>query len=106
MFGFQLIPLSLFDVVWRSHYINTLKQELSGTNAYKETSEEEKSVVYSHWSFLLRSRNNKTSFLRYIVYLRFIKTNKQKTYITRFIANKSSNATTELSKFSLLLNLM
>ena len=32
-------------VVWRLHYINTLKQELSGTKAYKETSEEEKSVV-------------------------------------------------------------
>ena len=25
-------------VVWRLHYINTLKQELSGTKAYKETS--------------------------------------------------------------------
>ena len=32
-------------VVWRLHYINTLKQELSGTKAYKETSEEENSVV-------------------------------------------------------------
>ena len=32
-------------VVWRLHYINTLKQELSGNKAYKETSEEEKSVV-------------------------------------------------------------
>ena len=28
-------------VVWRLHYINTLKQELGGTKAYKETSEEE-----------------------------------------------------------------
>ena len=27
------------------HYINTLKREHSGTKAYKETSEEEKSVV-------------------------------------------------------------
>ena len=33
-------------VVWRLHYINTLKQELSGTKAYKETSEEE---VCSEW---------------------------------------------------------
>ena len=32
-------------VVCRSHYINTLKQELSGTKAYKETFEEEKSVA-------------------------------------------------------------
>ena len=35
-------------VVWRLHYINTLKQEISGTKAYKETSEEEKSVVNGH----------------------------------------------------------
>ena len=27
-------------VVWWLHYINTLRQELSGTKAYKETSEE------------------------------------------------------------------
>ena len=33
-------------VVRRLHYINTLKQELSGTKAYKETSEEE---VCSEW---------------------------------------------------------
>ena len=32
-------------VVERLHYINTLKQELSGTKAYKEPSEKEKSVV-------------------------------------------------------------
>ena len=35
-------------VVCRLHYINTLKQELNGTNAYEETSIDEKSVVYSH----------------------------------------------------------
>ena len=39
-------------VVWRLHYINTLKQELSGTMAYKETSEEEKSVVIGHCNHL------------------------------------------------------
>ena len=39
-------------VVWRLHYINTLKQELSGTKAYKETSEEEKSVVNGHCNYL------------------------------------------------------
>ena len=33
-------------VVWRLQYINTLKQELSGTKAYKETSEEE---VCNEW---------------------------------------------------------
>ena len=35
-------------VVCRSHYINTLNQELNGTKAYEETSIDEKSVVYSH----------------------------------------------------------
>ena len=39
-------------VVWRLHYINTLKQELRGTKAYKETSEKEKSVVNGHCSHL------------------------------------------------------
>ena len=32
-------------VVCRLHYITTLKQELSGTKAYEETSIEEKSAV-------------------------------------------------------------
>ena len=35
-------------VVCRLHYINTLKQELNGTQAYEETSIDEKSVVNSH----------------------------------------------------------
>ena len=35
-------------VVCRLHYIKTLKQELNGTKDYKETSIDEKSVVYSH----------------------------------------------------------
>ena len=35
-------------VVWRLHYINTLKQELSGTMAYEQTSKQEKSVINSH----------------------------------------------------------
>ena len=35
-------------VVCRLHYSNTLKQKLNGTEAYEETSIDEKSVVYSH----------------------------------------------------------
>ena len=35
-------------VVWRLHYINTLKQELGGTKAYEQTSEKEKSVIDNH----------------------------------------------------------
>ena len=39
-------------VVWQLHYINILKQELSDIKAYKETSEEEKSVVNGHCNHL------------------------------------------------------
>ena len=35
-------------VVCRLHYINTLKQDLNGTKAYKETSTNEENVVDSH----------------------------------------------------------
>ena len=35
-------------VVCRLHYINTLKQELDGTRAYKETDSDEISVVNAH----------------------------------------------------------
>ena len=35
-------------VVCRLHYFNTLKQELNGTKANKETSTDEKTVVNSH----------------------------------------------------------
>ena len=35
-------------VVRRLHYINTLKQKLSGTKAYEQTSEKEKSVINNH----------------------------------------------------------
>ena len=36
------------NVVCLLHYINTLKQELNGIKAYKETSTDEKTVVTSH----------------------------------------------------------
>ena len=35
-------------IVFRLHYINTLKQEFNGTKAYEETSTDEKTVVNSH----------------------------------------------------------
>ena len=35
-------------VVRRLHYINTLKQELSGTKAYEQASAEEKTVINHH----------------------------------------------------------
>ena len=65
-------------VVFRLHYINTLKQELDGTRAYLETDTDEVSVVNTHLnyvteSFLFVSMKAKTNFLRCIGYLSFTK---------------------------------
>ena len=35
-------------VVLRLHYINTLKQELTGTKAYEQTSEKKKCAISNH----------------------------------------------------------
>ena len=40
-------------VVWRLHYINTLKQELSGTKSYEQTSEKVKSLINNHIFIIL-----------------------------------------------------
>ena len=86
-------------VVCRLHYINTLKQELSGTKAYKETSEEEKSVVNGHCNHLA---------LRFSVCVKecqdglpamyWLPKLHKSPYTAQFIANSSSCTTTELSK--------
>ena len=65
-------------VVCRLHYINTLKQEFNGTEAYEETSIDEKSVVYSHSNeipkqFAVGVKERQDSFLRCIGYPSFIK---------------------------------
>ena len=86
-------------VVWRLHYINTLKQELSGTKAYKETSEEEKSVVNGHCNHLalklsvcVKERQDRLPTMYWLPKLH------KTPYKARFIANSSSCTTTELSK--------
>ena len=86
-------------VVWRLHYINTLKQELSGTKAYKETSEEEKSVVNGHcnhlalkFSVCVKERQDRLPTMYWLPKLH------KTLYKARFIANSSSCTTTELSK--------
>ena len=55
-------------VCWK-HYINHLKQELSGSKAYEETSTDEKTAVYSHsnelpYKFAVEERQYKFNFLR------------------------------------------
>ena len=50
--NYALVPVykaaNNIDAVCRLHYINTLKQELNVTQAYEETSTDEKTVVNSH----------------------------------------------------------
>ena len=86
-------------VVWRLHYINTLKQELSGTKAYKETSEEEKSVVNGQcnhlalkFSVCVKERQDRLPTMYWLPKLH------KTLYKARFIANSSSYTATELSK--------
>ena len=92
-------PANNVAVIWRLHYINTLKQELSGTKAYKETSEEEKSVVNGHCNHLalkffvcVKERQDRLPTMYWLPKLH------KWPYKARFIANSSSCTTTELSK--------
>ena len=86
-------------VVYSLHYINTLKQELSGTKAYKVTSEEEKSVVNGNcnhlalkFSVCVKERQDRLPTMYWLPKLH------KRPYKARFIANSSSCTTTELSK--------
>ena len=79
-------------VVCRLHYINTLKQELNGTKAYKE-------VVYSHSNEIpnkfvvdVKERPDKLSMVYLLPKLH------KRPYKARCIANSSSCTTTELIK--------
>ena len=86
-------------VVRRLHFIDTLKQELSGTKADEKTSEKEKYVINNHIF------HNATRFAvsvnedqeRLPTFYWLPKLHKQP-YKTRFIAYSSSCTTTELSK--------
>ena len=82
----------------RLHYINTLNQELNGTNAYEETSIDEKSVVYSHsneipnkFAVNVKERQDRLPTMYWLPKLH------KRPYKARFIANSSSCSTTEIS---------
>ena len=84
------------------HYIDTLKQELSGTKAYEQTSEKEKSVINNHifhnatrFATLPVSFNEDQERLPTFYWL---PKQHKIPYKARFIANSSSCTTTELSK--------
>ena len=86
-------------VVCRLHYINTLKQELNGAKAYKETSTDEKTVINSHsndmpykFAVNVKERKDKLPTMYWLPKLH------KRPYKARFIANSSSCTTTEQSK--------
>ena len=86
-------------VVCRLHYNYTLKQEFNGTEAYEETSIDEKSVVYSHSNEIpnkfaedVQERQDRLATMYWLPKLH------KRPYKARFIANPSSCITTELSK--------
>ena len=86
-------------IVCRLYYINTLKQELNGTKAYKETSTDEKIVVNSHsndmpykFAVNVKECQNKLPTMYWLHKL------YKRPYTTRSITNSSSCTTTELSK--------
>ena len=78
-----------------------MKQELSGTKAHKETSEEEKSVVFSHnngialqFSVNVKERQDTLPTMYWLPNLH------KNPYKARFIANSSSCTTTEFSNLT------
>ena len=86
-------------VVCRLHYIDTLKQEIDGTRAYKETDNDKISVVNTHinelpikFSVCVNEGQDKLPTMYWLPKLH------NRPYKARFIANSSSCATTELSK--------
>ena len=79
-------------------FINTLKQELNGTKAYKETSNNEKTVVYSYatdmpykFAVNVKERQDKLHTMYWLPILH------KRQYKAKCIANCSSCTTTELS---------
>ena len=86
-------------VVCRLNYINTVKQELNGTKAYKETSTDEKTVVNSHLNDLpykfavnVKERQDRLPTMYWLPKL------YKRPYKARCIANSNSCTTNELSK--------
>ena len=96
---FEHFMTKFHELPEQSSYINTLKQKLSGTKAYKETSEEEKSVVNDHcnhlalkFSVCVKEHQDRLPTMYWLPKLH------KTPYKARFIANSSSCITTKLSK--------
>ena len=91
----RVIPLQVVEGNWNGRRLGVF----SGTKAYKETSEEEKSVVNGHcnhlalkFSVCVKERQDRLPTMYWLPKLH------KTPYKARFIANSSSCTTTELSK--------
>ena len=81
------------------HYIDTLKQELSGTEAYEQTSEKEKYVINNHvFHNATRCAVSVNEDQERLPTFYWLPKLHKRPYKARFIANSSSCTTTELSK--------
>ena len=81
------------------HFIDTLKQELSRTKAYEQTSEKEKSVInnnifHNATRFAVKVNEDQERLPTFY----WLPKLHKKTYKARFVANSSLWTTTELSK--------
>ena len=86
-------------VVCRFHYIITLKQELDGTRAYKETDSDEMYVVNAHLNELAVTFSVCVSVGRgKVLTIYWLPKLHKRPYKARCIANSSSSTTTERSK--------
>ena len=86
-------------VVSRLHYIDTLKQELSGTKAYEQTSEKEKTVINNHiFHNATRFAVSVSEYQERLPTFCWLSKLLKKPYKARLIANYSSCMTTKLSK--------
>ena len=82
-----------------SYSFDTLKQELSGTKAYEQTSEKEKSVINNHiFHNATRFAVSVNEDQERLPTFNWLPKLHKKPYKARFIANSSSCTTTELSK--------
>ena len=99
MFCFQQTRPQTTLLLFDGYIILTLQNRNRGTEAYKETSEEEKSVVNGRCNHLalnflvcVKERQDRLPMVYWLPKLH------KRPYKARFIANSSSCSTTELSK--------
>ena len=86
-------------IIWRLHYVNVLKHELTHTNAYEPVSTPEKDIVSEHVDKCLDFQLT-VPITEYKLPTMYCIPKLHKTpYKARFIANSSVCTTTHMSKY-------